>query len=130
MRRASWPGWARAARSQNPGFVDLVARRRFHTAIYPASHNDILISALDATGGSASRWSAASRSATRRPPSTRNCVINRDAAGAADVMRRHIDTSGKAGAGERDVPVEIGGCRFTPGAHVVSDEDGVVALPS
>jgi regulator of ribonuclease activity A len=37
--------------------------------------------------------------------------------------------SGKTGAGERDVVVEFGGCRFTPGAEVVSDDDGVVVLP-
>jgi regulator of ribonuclease activity A len=38
--------------------------------------------------------------------------------------------SGKTGAGDRDVPVEFGGCRFTPGARIVSDEDGVVVLPA
>ncbi|MEV6304535.1 ribonuclease E activity regulator RraA [Actinoplanes sp. NPDC051861] len=37
--------------------------------------------------------------------------------------------SAKTGAGERDVVVEFGGCRFTPGAEVVSDDDGVVVLP-
>jgi regulator of ribonuclease activity A len=36
--------------------------------------------------------------------------------------------SGKTGAGERDVVVEFGGCRFTPGAEVISDDDGVVVL--
>jgi regulator of ribonuclease activity A len=38
--------------------------------------------------------------------------------------------SSKTGAGERDVVVEFGGCRFTPGAQVVSDDDGVVVLPA
>jgi regulator of ribonuclease activity A len=37
--------------------------------------------------------------------------------------------SGKTGAGERDVVLEFGGCRFTPGAEVVSDDDGIVVLP-
>jgi regulator of ribonuclease activity A len=37
--------------------------------------------------------------------------------------------SGKTGVGERDVAVEFGGCRFEPGARVVSDEDGIVVLP-
>jgi regulator of ribonuclease activity A len=37
--------------------------------------------------------------------------------------------STKDGTGERDVPVEFGGAVFTPGAHLVSDEDGVVVLP-
>ncbi|MFI5934179.1 hypothetical protein [Actinoplanes sp. NPDC051494] len=36
--------------------------------------------------------------------------------------------SGKTGAGERDVPITFGGCTFRPGAHVHSDDDGVVGL--
>jgi regulator of ribonuclease activity A len=34
--------------------------------------------------------------------------------------------SAKDGAGEVDVPVEIGGVRFRPGAHVWADADGVL----
>ena len=34
--------------------------------------------------------------------------------------------SGKAGAGEVDVPVSFGGVRFEPGAYLYSDEDGIV----
>jgi regulator of ribonuclease activity A len=34
--------------------------------------------------------------------------------------------SGKAGAGEVDVPVSFGGVRFEPGAQLYSDEDGIV----
>jgi regulator of ribonuclease activity A len=37
--------------------------------------------------------------------------------------------SAKTGAGERDVPVTFGEATFTPGAQLVSDEDGVVVLP-
>ena len=37
--------------------------------------------------------------------------------------------SGKTGAGERDVPVSIGGATFTPGAILWSDDDGIVVLP-
>ncbi|MFB9313706.1 ribonuclease E activity regulator RraA [Nocardioides plantarum] len=37
--------------------------------------------------------------------------------------------STKHGTGERDVPVAFGGVVFTPGATLVSDEDGVVVLP-
>ena len=37
--------------------------------------------------------------------------------------------SGKTGSGERDVEVSFGGVRFTPGARLVSDEDGIVVLP-
>jgi regulator of ribonuclease activity A len=38
--------------------------------------------------------------------------------------------SHKHGAGQQNVPVSFGGVVFTPGSHVVSDEDGVVVLPS
>lgn len=38
--------------------------------------------------------------------------------------------SGKEGRGQLDVPVTFGGVVFSPGAHVVSDEDGVVILPT
>jgi regulator of ribonuclease activity A len=38
--------------------------------------------------------------------------------------------SAKTGAGERDVPVEFGGVLFRPGDMLVSDEDGVVVLPT
>ena len=34
--------------------------------------------------------------------------------------------SAKEGAGEIDVPVAFGGVRFEPGAHLYSDEDGIV----
>ncbi|GAA1646180.1 ribonuclease E activity regulator RraA [Actinoplanes couchii] len=37
--------------------------------------------------------------------------------------------SGKTGAGTRDEPLKFGECTFTPGATVVSDDDGVVVLP-
>lgn len=36
--------------------------------------------------------------------------------------------STKTGAGEHDVPVTFGGCTFTPGAEVYSDDDGIVVL--
>jgi len=36
--------------------------------------------------------------------------------------------SGKEGAGEVDVPVELGGITIRPGARLVSDDDGVVVL--
>jgi regulator of ribonuclease activity A len=37
--------------------------------------------------------------------------------------------SAKTGAGERDVVVTFGGVSFTPGAQLVSDDDGIVVLP-
>lgn len=38
--------------------------------------------------------------------------------------------STKTGAGDRDVILTFGGATFTPGARLVSDEDGVVVLPT
>ncbi|MPV35515.1 ribonuclease E activity regulator RraA [Georgenia subflava] len=38
--------------------------------------------------------------------------------------------SAKTGAGERDVVVTFGGASFTPGARLVSDDDGIVVLPA
>jgi regulator of ribonuclease activity A len=35
----------------------------------------------------------------------------------------------KHGTGEQNVVVAFGGAVFTPGSHVVSDEDGIVVLP-
>ncbi|MQP65936.1 ribonuclease E activity regulator RraA [Niveispirillum sp. SYP-B3756] len=37
--------------------------------------------------------------------------------------------SAKIGAGEADITVHFGGCDFTPGQWLYSDEDGVVLLP-
>lgn len=37
--------------------------------------------------------------------------------------------SSKHGTGQHNVPVSFGGAVFTPGAQLVSDEDGVVILP-
>ena len=52
MREASRP----RPLLDNPTFVDLVAHRRFHTAIYMSSHNDLLISTLDALWDKADRY--------------------------------------------------------------------------
>jgi regulator of ribonuclease activity A len=38
--------------------------------------------------------------------------------------------SGKAGAGESDLPVELGEATFRPGDLVVADADGVVVVPA
>jgi regulator of ribonuclease activity A len=36
--------------------------------------------------------------------------------------------SGKTGAGERDIVVELGGIRFVPGDIAYSDDDGIVVV--
>ncbi|MEV6811841.1 GntR family transcriptional regulator [Micromonospora sp. NPDC051296] len=87
----------------NPGFVDLVAHRRFHTAIYTASHNEILISTLDALWDKADRYRRFGLEVVRGPEERAQkaaeheallqCVISGDAVGAAEVMRQHIGTS-------------------------------------
>lgn len=41
----------------------------------------------------------------------------------------HPRKSRKAGEGERGVPVEFGGLRFSPGDHLYADADGVVLAP-
>lgn len=95
----------------NPDFVDLVAHRRFHTAIYTASHNEILIGTLDALWDKADRYRRFGlevlRSQAERDEKVAEheallqCVIAGDATGAADVMRRHIGTSLGAKAASR-----------------------------
>jgi DNA-binding GntR family transcriptional regulator len=97
----------------NPTVVDLVAHRRFHTAIYTASHNDLLISTLDALWDKADRYRRLGleveylRSQEERDQKAHeheqllDAVIRGDSDAAADVMRRHIDTSLGAKAADR-----------------------------
>lgn len=65
-------------------------------------------------------------------------VINgavRDVAilGTIDIVVKALGSnprkSTKTGSGTRDVPITFGGATFTPGATVVSDDDGIVVLP-
>jgi DNA-binding GntR family transcriptional regulator len=94
-----------------PTFADLVAHRRFHTAVYTASRNEILIRTLDGIWDTADRYRRLALSEVRDPSDRRRtasehedllaCVVNRDAAGAADVMRRHVGASLGAQAAER-----------------------------
>ena len=65
-------------------------------------------------------------------------IINgaiRDAVALADIdlgvkaLGTNPRKSHKHGAGQQDIPVAFGGVVFTPGATLVSDEDGVVVLP-
>lgn len=95
----------------NPTYAELAAHRRFHTALYTASHNEILISTLGAVWDKADRYRRLGAEVARRPPerdetaaehqALLDCVINRDAAGAAEVMRRHVGTSLGAKAAAR-----------------------------
>lgn len=60
------------------------------------------------------------------------CVRDVAALRLLDVGIKAIGTnprpSGKAGAGEVDVPVEFGGITFRPGSMLYSDDDGIVVL--
>jgi DNA-binding GntR family transcriptional regulator len=85
------------------GVNDLIAHRRFHAAIYRASHNDLLIATLDGLWDKADRYRrfglAVERSQQERDEKAAEhaqlaeCVIAGDAEGAAAVMHQHIATS-------------------------------------
>jgi DNA-binding GntR family transcriptional regulator len=93
------------------GVIDLVAHRRFHAAVYRASHNDLLISTLDGLWDKADRYRRLGlevvRSQAERDQKAHehqaliDCVVAGDTEGAAEVMRRHIDTSLGAKAARR-----------------------------
>jgi DNA-binding GntR family transcriptional regulator len=89
--------------SNRPDAVDLVAHRRFHRAIYAASHNELLIATLESLWDRADRYRVLGlqevRDETERDETAAehqailNAVVAGDAAGAAEVMRRHIRSS-------------------------------------
>jgi len=91
--------------------VDLVAHRRFHTAIYVASHNDLLIGTLDALWDKADRYRRLGLQVKREQPERDqkehehaellDAVIRGDSDAAAEVMRQHIATSLGAKAASR-----------------------------
>jgi DNA-binding GntR family transcriptional regulator len=94
-----------------PAVPDLVAHRRFHAAIYLASHNDLLIGMLDGLWDKADRYRrlglAVERKQAERDQTAAehaallDLVVAGDSAGAADIMHRHIDTSLGAKAATR-----------------------------
>lgn len=87
----------------NPDHEDLVAHRRFHAALYRASHNALLIDALDGLWDKADRYrrlalevdrgDAARARTDRDHRALVDLVVAGDAEGASAVMREHIDTS-------------------------------------
>lgn len=89
--------------SNHPTVADLVAHRRIHRAIYTASHNDVLISTLDALWDKADRYRLqgleVERDQAERDQKDAEhqelllMVIAGDSAGAAEVMRAHIQSS-------------------------------------
>ncbi|GAA2079661.1 GntR family transcriptional regulator [Actinomadura alba] len=95
----------------DPTIEQLVAHRRFHAAIYRASHNDLLIETLDGLWDKADRYRMLALKADRgqadrdqkahEHDQLLECVLSGDAEGAATVMRGHIDTSLGAQAARR-----------------------------
>jgi DNA-binding GntR family transcriptional regulator len=87
----------------NPTVNDLVAHRRFHTAVYTSSHNDLLIATLDALWDKADRYRRLGlqlvhsqddrEEKSQEHAELLDAVIRGDSAAAANVMQRHIDTS-------------------------------------
>jgi DNA-binding GntR family transcriptional regulator len=107
----------------DPTMQHLIAHRRFHTAIYTASHNDLLIETLDALWDKADRYRLLALSVDRgqaardrkeaEHTALLECIVAGDSQGAGDVMRAHIDTSlgaqaawrlRKPGTGDADSP--------------------------
>jgi DNA-binding GntR family transcriptional regulator len=95
----------------DPAVAHLAAHRRFHTAIYAASHNDLLISTLDGLWDKADRYrrlglgpdhgQAERDQKAAEHAALLDAVVAGDSAGAGDIMRRHIDTSLGAKAAAR-----------------------------
>jgi len=110
----------------DPTVTDLVAHRVFHAALYVASHNDLLITTLDALWDKADRYRrlglAAVRSEAERDRTARehaellDAVVRGDSAGAAEVMRQHVDCSLGAKAVTR-----LGGNRVSATATDATD---------
>jgi DNA-binding GntR family transcriptional regulator len=103
----------------NPTVDELVAHRRFHAAVYTASHNELLISTLDALWDKADRYRRlgleSAHSQRDRDQKARehnalvDAVVRGDTVSAAAIMSGHIDTSLGAKAVTR-----LGGLSPTP----------------
>jgi DNA-binding GntR family transcriptional regulator len=87
----------------NPTMEQLIAHRRFHTAIYRASHNAMLIEMLDGLWDTGDRYRRHGLQVDRTPEERAmkanehqlllQAIVEGDAETAADVMRAHIQTS-------------------------------------
>jgi DNA-binding GntR family transcriptional regulator len=87
----------------NPTVQQLVAHRRFHSAVYGASHNALLVETLDGLWDTADRYRRHGLQVERSPEERAlkarehtllfEAIVEGDADTAADVMRAHIETS-------------------------------------
>jgi DNA-binding GntR family transcriptional regulator len=94
-----------------PTVGELAAHRRFHSAIHLASHNELLIGTLDGLWNRSDRYRrlglVVERGADERArisaehAAILEAVAAGDAAGATEVMRRHVDASLGAKAASR-----------------------------
>ncbi|MEX5718242.1 GntR family transcriptional regulator [Geodermatophilus maliterrae] len=95
----------------DPSPAQLAGHRRFHAALYRASHNALLVEVLDGLWDKTDRYRRhalrAGRSdeeRARRAEEHRllvEAVQDRDAAAATELMRRHVETSLAARAADR-----------------------------
>lgn len=102
----------------NPGVIDLVAHRRFHRALYCASHNELLISDLDGLWDKADRYRRVGLEERRRQPERDDTALEHrdlfaavtagDREGAHDLMLQHIRNSLGAKAAARLASSENG----------------------
>ncbi|MBN9738177.1 MULTISPECIES: GntR family transcriptional regulator [unclassified Pseudonocardia] len=95
---------------ERPAAHDLDAHRRFHAALYGASHNELLIHTLDGLWDKADRYRRAAlpdRTRDERDEKAHehvalvDAVVAGDSEGASTLMLRHIDTSLGAKAAAR-----------------------------
>lgn len=87
----------------NPTVTQLIAHRRFHTAIYRASHNALLVEMLDGLWDTADRYRRHGLQVERSPEERAmkahehtllfQAITEGDAETAGEVMRAHIQTS-------------------------------------
>lgn len=87
----------------NPDQEDLAAHRRFHSALYRASHNVLLVETLDGLWDKSDRYrrmalevdrgDAARAKTDHEHRALADLVVAGDAEGASAVMREHVDTS-------------------------------------
>ncbi len=87
----------------NPTVAQLIAHRRFHTAVYRASHNALLIEMLDGLWDTGDRYRRHALQVERSPEEQEmkanehrllfQAIQEGDAETAGDVMRAHIRTS-------------------------------------
>lgn len=89
--------------SDEPEVGELVSHREFHRAIYAASHNELLIAALDGLWDKADRYRLVGLQEQRAQPerdetmaehqSMLDAVLSGDSESASTIMRRHIQGS-------------------------------------